>query len=513
MSPVCAAFDCDGTLIRGDATRLFLLQCRGTPGLALDLLWLSPQLLAWRFGRRSTAALKQALLDRVLQATPLARRQAVLARLEADLVRRLRPEALTRLRWHQQHGHRCLIVTASPEPLIAPLARHLGVELIATGCSDLLQVGPVNPLRLTTPNCKGLEKLRRLEQHLGVQPGPEQLEAYGDSRGDRELLQASGRPHWRSFSATPVAYRETGIGRWLLPAAAVALLLLAGIALSRLDPAARGQLAEAGLRLLHWLPMLYGLLALSYLGRYLRWRLLLGSCAIGSWSWPDALGWFRGFALTATPGKLGELARVQHLHGDLGYPRLPLLHAFAAERLCDITAVLLLLAMLLPGALPLGGLAPWIVAATLICALALGLLWRPLGQLQRRWRQLLPQGALLRACVPALLASLAFWASEGLLLWLLVRALDPPGIPATTAIAITLLSGSAGMASSLPGGLGVNEATTMLLLSQQGIPAAIALPAAVIRRLITPWSIVALAAGVAVLPLPVAAQGRRDSQP
>ena len=98
MSPVCAAFDCDGTLIRGDATRLFLLQCRGTPGLALDLLWLSPQLLAWRFGRRSTAALKQALLDRVLQATPLARRQAVLARLEADLVRRLRPEALTRLR-------------------------------------------------------------------------------------------------------------------------------------------------------------------------------------------------------------------------------------------------------------------------------------------------------------------------------------------------------------------------------------------------------------------------------
>lgn len=513
MKTVCAAFDCDGTLIRGDATRLFLLQCRSPLALALDLLQLSPELLAWICGRRCTSAVKQALLDQVLQATPPARRRAVLAQLGENLVHQLRPEALARLRWHQRQGHRCLIVSAAPEPLVAPLAQHLGVELIATGCSDPLLVASGQPLRLTTPNCKGPEKLRRLEQHLGVLPGPDQLEAYGDSRGDRELLQASRSPHWRSFSATPVAYRETGFGQWLLPAAAMALLLLAGFGLSRLAPAAREQLAEAGLRLLHWLPALYGLLALSYVGRYLRWRLLLGACAIGGWNWPDAMGWFRGFALTATPGKLGELARVQHLHGDLGYPRLPLLHAFAAERLCDITAVLLLLAMLLPGALPLGGLAPWILAATLIGALALGLLWRPLRQLQRRWRQLLPQGALLRACAPALLASLAFWTCEGLLLWLLVRALAPAGIPATTAIAITLLSGTAGMASSLPGGLGVNEATTLLLLSQQGIPAAIALPAAVIRRLITPWSIVALAAAVAVLPLQVAAQGRRNSQP
>ncbi|MFM7548820.1 MAG: HAD-IB family phosphatase [Cyanobacteriota bacterium] len=506
-----AAFDCDGTLIRGDATRRFLLLLRGPLGLALDLCRLAPQLLAWLLRRCSTAQLKEAVLNRALQAAPLRRREAALRQLPAMLVAQLRPEAVARLRWHQQHGHRCLIVSASPEPLIAPLARHLGVELIATGCSDLLQVGPGRPLRLTTHNCKGPEKLRRLEQHLGALLTEEQLEAYGDSRGDRELLQASRLPHWRSFSDTPVAYRDTGVGQWLLPAAAAALLLLAGIGLSRLDPSARGQLAAAGLRLLRWLPALYGLLALSYLGRYLRWRLLLGSCGIGGWSWPDALGWFRGFALTATPGKLGELARVQHLHGDLGYPRLPLLHAFAAERLCDIGAVLLLLAVLLPGTLPLGGAAPWIVAAALIGALALGLLWRPLAPLRQRWRQLLPQGALLRACAPALLASLAFWACEGLLLWLLVRALALVGIPATTAIAITLLSGSAGMASSMPGGLGVNEATTMLLLSQQGIPAAIALPAAVIRRLITPWSIVALAAAVAALPLPAAAQGRRDS--
>ena len=201
-----AAFDCDGTLIRGDATRRFLLLLRGPIGLGLDLCTLAPQLLAWRLGRCSTAQLKEAVLNRALQAAPLLRRKAALRQLPAILVAQLRPQAVDRLRWHQQHGHRCLIVSASPEPLLAPLACHLGVELIATGCTDLLQVGPSSPLRLTTPNCKGPEKLHFLERHLGDLPPPEQLEAYGDSGGDRELLLASDRPHWRSFGSVAVAY-------------------------------------------------------------------------------------------------------------------------------------------------------------------------------------------------------------------------------------------------------------------------------------------------------------------
>ena len=78
-------------------------------------------------------------------------------------------------------------------------------------------------------------------------------------------------------------------------------------------------------------------------------------------------------------------------------------------------------------------------------------------------------------------------------------------------MAIYLLSGTAGMASSLPGGIGVNEATTVLLLGQQGVPAEAALPIAVLRRLITLWSMVALAAAIGVAPLPPGARLRRES--
>lgn len=208
-----AAFDCDGTLIRGDATRCFLVLLRGPFGLVLDLCRLTPQLLAWSLRRCSTAQLKEAVLNHALQVVPARQREIALLQLPGILIAQLRSEAVARLRSHQQQGHRCLIVTASPEPLVAPLAQHLGVELIATGCSDFLKVSPARPLLLTTPNCKGPEKLRRLERYLGVLPPPEQLEAYGDSRGDRELLQASGHPHWRSFDSTVVAYPQANVGR------------------------------------------------------------------------------------------------------------------------------------------------------------------------------------------------------------------------------------------------------------------------------------------------------------
>ena len=99
------------------------------------------------------------------------------------------------------------------------------------------------------------------------------------------------------------------------------------------------------------------------------------------------------------------------------------------------------------------------------------------------------------------------------MLWLLVQLLAPTPISIPAAIAIYLLSGTAGMASSLPGGIGVNEGATVLLLAQQGVPAVVALPIAVLRRVITLWSMVGLAAAVGVLPLSPQGQLRRDSYP
>ena len=303
----------------------------------------------------------------------------------------------------------------------------------------------------------------------------------------------------------------------------IALVLLA-IAIAGLVGLPAGQqqaLLQSLQSLLVWLPSLYGVVALSYAGRYWRWRLLLGKLRIGRTNWSDWLGWFRGFALTATPAKVGELSRVQLLHEQLGYPRLPLVHVFVAERCADAAAVVLLLLVLIPNQLlgrisSLSGL--WLLAIGLVAAFALLLASQRSCRcwLQNQWhrfRHHFPSGALGQGLLPASLISILVWANEALVLWLLVRLLAPAPITIPSAITIYLLSGTAGMASSLPGGIGVNEAATVLLLGQQGVPAAVALPVAVLRRLITLWSMVALAAAIGVLPLPVGEPGRRNYLP
>ena len=302
---------------------------------------------------------------------------------------------------------------------------------------------------------------------------------------------------------------------------ALGLLALAVAGLVQLPSVQQQALLKSLQSLLVWLPVLYGVVGLSYAGRYWRWRLLLGKLRIGSTNWADLLCWFRGFALTATPAKVGELSRVQLLHEQLGYPRLPLVHVFFAERCADAAAVGLLLLLLIPNQL-LGSIPSlstnWILATALVaaCALVLSSQCACRRWMQNHWyrfRHHFPSGALTQGLLPATLISVLVWANEALVLWLLVRLLAPAPIAISGAITIYLLSGTAGMASTLPGGIGVNEAATVLLLGQQGVPSGVALPVAVLRRLITLWSMVALATAIGVLPLTVGQPGRRRYLP
>ncbi|WP_413324266.1 HAD-IB family hydrolase [Synechococcus sp. MIT S9503] len=491
-----AAFDFDGTLLAGDTLLILHRLVRSPWGQLIDGLVLLPALLLWKSGQRSTAWFKQRVLQQLL--TPAMQQRSeeqCIALLENSLAnalwRQLRPQALTRLVWHRQQGHRLVIVSASPRCLLQPIAERLNVELIATETSNPCSG---NAIELRSPNCKGGEKLRRLEQWLGEPPHSVELHAYGDSRGDRELLQIAAHPHWRDFGAEACPYLAApAVNRWFGLAAGV-LLVSALAGLLQLDPATQATLRSGLEGWPAWMPAIVALLVLSYAGRFARFRWLLQAQGIGHTSRREILVWFQGFALTATPGKLGELTRVQQLHQHLGYPRAPLLHAFLAERLCDAVAVLIWLVLLVPGQLQerIGG---WSSATALGLGSLMLLLVAALGRLlwsrRSRWRHYLPSARLYRACLPASGLSLGLWAAEAMILWLLVQAISPTAtISAGAAISIYLLSGTAGMASLLPGGLGVNEAATTLLLHQAGIPTSLALSIAILRRIFTIWLVV-----------------------
>ena len=504
-SPRVAIFDVDGTLLRGDSLYIASRQSTSSLEWFVALLKCLPALISWQLRLVSTARFKEKVLDvfGICEAINRAEASGDPGGLLSALRSHLRPVALERLRWHQRCGHQVLLCSASPRPLLQSLADWLGVELL---CTELQKEDNRWQPVVLGANCKGQEKVRRVTEHLGSLDGKD-FDVYGDSKGDKQLLQISSHPHYRSFSDNSVPYSSPPFGALLL-AAALAMAITAMAAFMGLPEHQRQALWLALKSLFSSLPVLYFFVSLSYCGRYLRWRILLRSLNVGKFTFFEFLLWFRGFALTATPAKLGELSRVQLLHENLGYPRLPLVHVFGAERFSDLIAVAVLLLTLAPtrvlGKLSSLHFSPWLAVILAAVAFA-GLLFRSSVQfwfkrLFKTWRHHLPSGSLAKAVVPSIWISILVWANEALVLWLLVGILSPVTISIPDAIVIYLFSGAAGMASSLPGGIGVNEGSTVLLLASHGVPAVPGFSIAILRRVITLWSIVLIAAFLNLFP-------------
>ena len=132
--------------------------------------------------------------------TPDALSAAAEAFASASFDRLLRPDALACWATHGAANNERVIVTASPEILVAPFARRLGADrLIGT------RLQPIADGRLDGTlqglNCRGSEKVTRLEAAYG--PGVRLAAAYGDTAGDREMLARADRPHLRLFTRRP----------------------------------------------------------------------------------------------------------------------------------------------------------------------------------------------------------------------------------------------------------------------------------------------------------------------
>jgi HAD superfamily hydrolase (TIGR01490 family) len=196
--PVVAAFDFDGTLTYRDTLLPFLLRLAGWGGLVRGAVPLLPTLLGYALRLTPNDVAKERVLQRFLggmEGEELHRAGARYA--DEQLPALVRPAALARLRWHQAQGHRCVVISASIEHYVAPWAR-------AAGCHDVIatRLALDGTSRVTGrydgKNCYGMEKERRLRELLGVCEDFE-IYAYGDSRGDRELLALADHAYYRTM--------------------------------------------------------------------------------------------------------------------------------------------------------------------------------------------------------------------------------------------------------------------------------------------------------------------------
>lgn len=99
----------------------------------------------------------------------------------------VRPDMQQMLQQHLSQGHEVYIVSASMAEWIRPWASENGVNRVIGTKPEVDADGRLTG-RFASTNCHGREKVRRLLEREPCRESYD-LYAYGDSRGDKEMLE------------------------------------------------------------------------------------------------------------------------------------------------------------------------------------------------------------------------------------------------------------------------------------------------------------------------------------
>lgn len=247
---------------------------------------------------------------------------------------------------------------------------------------------------------------------------------------------------------------------------------------------------------------LLGLSLVNYEFRCLRWHLYTRSMGIDLSLGSNIRHYLGGFALTATPGRIGELIRLRWIWRETGLKPDSTGSLILVDRAADLISVSLILAIAvsvssvgIQGAWTVVGIAlvmAWIATRPQLLRRIITIGWKVVGRFPRLFAMLRRAasglGVFSRPSVlaTATICGMIGWYAEAYAFWLLLGWLGAE-IDLPTAVAIFFFAMLSGSATGLPGGIGGAEAVMIGLLTYQGVPLSIALPATAIIRITTLW--------------------------
>ena len=316
--------------------------------------------------------------------------------------------------------------------------------------------------------------------------------------------------------ATPdLALRPRRRWRDLALGATLLALFLAGLAGLAAATGWEEVAAHLGALTAGQMALLLAFSLVNYLGRGARWHLFTRALGLPTGLGQDLRHFLGGFAMTVTPGRVGELIRMRWLRRETGWAYERTAPLVLADRASDLAAMGLILALALAlsaagiaGALPIVALAlgaayvathPRLLAALVTYAYRLvgGRAPRLFGRIRQAARSL-ARFASPQVFVPAIGLGLVGWFAEGYALYLLLGWMGAD-VDLWTAVAIFTFATLAGGLTGAPGGLGGAEAAMIALLKLQGVPLEVSVPATAVIRLTTLWF--AILIGLAVFPM------------
>lgn len=184
MDKRLAVFDLDGTLTRHDTMFLFLRYVSGSwLNYVLRMFVALPVLAAYALGLRSGSVCKLDLLNRFLQSIEPCDLAEKCAGFVGCIDRDLRPAAASMIKCLKDEGFTTVLCSASPSLWLKPWGRAAGFDYVV--CTEL-ERNVAGKFLYRTPNCKGDEKVRRLQALFGSRLTIDM--AFGDSSDDRPML-------------------------------------------------------------------------------------------------------------------------------------------------------------------------------------------------------------------------------------------------------------------------------------------------------------------------------------
>jgi len=196
MNISVAAFDVDNTLTVRDCVVPFMRSVAGAGRLMKVMVSNAGQTFQ-NVRRRDRDALKAKFVSGVFAGRDAREVEALGVQFASKVADRwLRSDVATRMRWHQEQGHVVILVSASLGAYLHPLGDLLEVDAVL--CTEMEEVDGVLTGKLAGKNCRGEEKVSRVQkwrEEAGIDV-QDLVYAYGDSSGDKQLLELFSQPTW-----------------------------------------------------------------------------------------------------------------------------------------------------------------------------------------------------------------------------------------------------------------------------------------------------------------------------
>ena len=187
------AFDFDGTLTTKDTLIEFIRFAKGTIAFGCGFLRYAHLLVLMKLGLYPNWKAKQKVFAHFFKGITIEDFDSICQAFAASSHHLLRPKGIEAIHQAQNEGAEVLIVSASIDNWVEPFFANVKVLGTQIEVMDGKLTG-----RFLTKNCYGQEKVNRI---LSLYPNRQDyyLTAYGDSRGDKELLTFADESHFKPF--------------------------------------------------------------------------------------------------------------------------------------------------------------------------------------------------------------------------------------------------------------------------------------------------------------------------